>query len=348
MLEFAMEQALFRLPERSREYGELEKQLNNVRAGADGERKVLETIRSVSLPEDCCIIENLNLPLLGGLQFQIDFALIARSGILLLVTKQIGGRLRFHQGPAELRKVDDTGRIIQTFDCPVTQLHDQIGNLNDWLELLDLRTNIQGFVVFANNPVIEAIPAAMPVVKLRELRVQIRSHINKPAVIDNEKVLSIANSLRHHSKPYLPFPYSEHYKMNSVLLYRGMLCNRCGSYLKKRTERSWECESCRMISHKPHLEMLLTWFLLISSTITPQQCLSLFNYQSHKSARKLIMQLPVTRIGSGGYIGFRADYAEFHRSATVQSIIDEWRSHGTQRMNKQESKQNMRKTKQSN
>lgn len=343
-----MEQALFRVPELSREYGELEKQLNNIRAGADGERKVLETIRSVFLPEDCHIIENLNLPLLGGLQFQIDFAVIARSGILLLETKQIGGRLRFHQGPAELRKVDDTGRIIQTFDCPVTQLHDQIGNLHSWLELLNLRTNRQGLVVFANNPVIEEIPAAMPVVKLRELRVQIRSHLSKPSVIDGEKVQSITNSLRHHSKPYLPFPYSEHSKMNPVLLYRGMICNKCGGYLKKQTERSWECESCRIVNHRPHLEMLLTWFLLISSTITPQQCLSLFNYQSHKSARKLIMQLPVTRIGSGGYIGYRADYAEFHRSATVQRIIEEWRILGTQRMKKQESNQGVRKTKQSN
>ncbi|EMR05192.1 Nuclease-related domain protein [Bhargavaea cecembensis DSE10] len=321
LMEFAYGQAVERLPPYTSERSDTERSLRNLRAGAAGEQKVIEAVRSVALPEHTELVQNVTLSLLGGVRFQMDLALLSKSGILLIECKQIGGRLKFHTGPAELRKVDEDGRILSVYDCPVAQLSDQQENLLQWLRIAGFRTPVYGAVVFANNPIIEEIGEGMPVFKLRETRNLVRRHVERKPVVHENEVNRIAAAMIESSIPYLPFPLQIAEPSQFVT---NPICSICNNVLSKRSERKWECAKCNRIEHKPYLLTLLAWFLLIRNTISSAEIMQLFGLKTHKAARSIAERLPLEKIGSRKSSAYKADYEALAGSSMVLDAIQTW------------------------
>lgn len=320
-MEFALQQAVDRLPAGDLTRADKEQSLSNLRAGVSGEKRIFETVCSVMLPDGVVLIQNLALPLLGGMQFQMDLVIVAKSGILLIESKQIAGRLRFNPVPAELRKVDENGEIQVVYDCPLAQLADQKENLLQWLRMEGYRVPVLGAVVFANNPIIEEIGQDAPVYKIREVRNLVRRHLERKPVINDEDVMAISETMREHAQSYLPFPLQH---PNRSAYFTGPICRHCRKPLKKQSKRTWHCDICLLPDGDPYLATLLAWFILVRKTISPREVMNLFDLKAHKSVRNLMKRLPFEKIGSGKTIGYQADYGLLVNTEAVTQLMGEW------------------------
>jgi hypothetical protein len=321
LMEFALQQAVARLPDKDFSRTDKEQSLSNLRAGASGEKRIYEAVRSILLPEGVVLIQNLSLPLLGGAQFQMDLVIVAKSGILLIESKQIAGRLRFNTVPAELRKVDESGGILAVYDCPIAQLSDQKENLRQWLLMEGYQVPVLGAVVFANTPIIEEIGQDAPVYKLREVRNLVRRHLERKPVIGDEDILAISKTMKAHGQSYLPFPLRH---SNQSAYFIGPICRYCRKPLKKRSKRTWHCDGCSLSDGDPYLSTLLAWFLLVRKTIHPREVMDMFGLKAHKSVRNLMTELPFEKIGSGKATGYQADYRRLSSTEGVTDLIGEW------------------------
>ena len=75
-MEFALEELVMRLSKSDDKLETLRTQLKNHRAGKAGEKRVLEAVHSVGLPEECEVLADLNLRLASGWEFQVDILLV--------------------------------------------------------------------------------------------------------------------------------------------------------------------------------------------------------------------------------------------------------------------------------
>lgn len=307
VMEWALKEAANRYWKSDSKRKELHKKLDNVQAGMSGERKVLDVLRSVELPEESRILHDLNLPLPGGQQFQVDILALLHSGVILLETKQIAGRLKFCTSPAALHKLDEYGQVTTAMECPAAQLQDQIGNLAALLYKHGFPVPITGRVVFANHPIIEQIPPNLPVIKSRELRRLIRSKLMEPRSMTGKDIDDVAMFLQRQQIRYFPFPFCEREGFNRNDFYLGPLC-KCWSKLIKQTERAWKCPACGLTVQDPYEETLLAYFLLVSRRITVKQCMELLSLKSSTHARNILNRLAVKKVGSGKQTEYELDY----------------------------------------
>lgn len=320
-MEFALAQAVERLPAWDPIRSEKVQLLNNLRAGMAGEKRIYESILSVKMHNEAVILQNVALPLMAGSTFQIDLVLVAKSGILLIESKQIAGRLRFHPVPAELRKVDEDGRIQAVYDCPVAQLSDQQQNLHQWLTLAGYQVPVYGAVVFANNPVIEEIGQNAPVYKMREVRNLIRRHLVRKSVIETGELRAWVTSMRLDARPYLPFPLKGiHLSVDRL----GPLCVHCSEPLKRHSQRNWLCTKCKRREKDPGMVKVLAWFLLVRQSIRPRELMTLLELKSHEPARHLLARLPFKKKGKGKSVEYFADYGQLAKSDDVIEIMKGW------------------------
>ena len=320
-MEFALAQAVERLPAWEPIRSEKVQSLNNLRAGMAGEKRIYETILSVKMHDEAAILQDMALPLMAGSTFQMDLVLVAKSGILLIESKQIAGRLRFHPVPAELRKVDEDGKIQAVYDCPVAQLSDQQQNLHQWLTMAGYQVPVYGAVVFANNPVIEEIGQNAPVYKMREVRNLIRRHLVRQPVMDTGEIRALEKSMRLDARPYLPFPLKG---IHSAVGRLGPLCLYCSEPLQRHSQRNWLCAKCKRREKDPGLVTLLAWFLLVRKTIRPREVMILLELKSHESARGLLARLPLIKIGKGKAVEYMADYGQLAQSDDVIKVVKAW------------------------
>ncbi|MET3576611.1 nuclease-related domain-containing protein [Bhargavaea ullalensis] len=288
---------------------ELEQQLYNRKSGIAGEQKVLDALYSIQLPRGSRVFWDISLPLPGGSFFQVDVILIMPSGILLLESKNIGGRLRFYSKPSELHKVDENGTILLAMDCPFAQLQDQKDNMDWWLANNGFRVKTGGLVVLTANPTIEAISRNSNIIRLRELRSIVRRMAEQPHVLSAELLKTLTTAIQLQQRPYLPFPYAHHVGVEPEHLEWRPLCELCLCPLDKPTSRSWFCPNCRMSHVPPYKKTLLDRFLTTSNQITTAECSRLFKC-NERTALRILEPFNLTRIGNGPSSAYQMEYLQ--------------------------------------
>lgn len=304
---FAHERLLEVLPDWEIKRNELEHQQKNRKAGLAGEERVLEVLRSSGLPNDCVVLSDTTLEIIPGVTIQLDALVLTLAVILIFETKQIAGRLRFVQNPAQLEKVED-GKIILSMDCPAAQFEDQRASLETWLRMRGFSVPIGGSVVFTTNPIIETIPKGLPVIKLRELRGFIAKSLQFIPVMSLQEVEILANTIRSSLSPYIPYPLFRKYGIDPERVDWGPRCD-CGYLLDKISEMTWSCRPCGLRIKDPYIKTLMTWFLLRSNTITVKQFCIIFQC-SRRTGVRVLNRLPLTRKGNARSTYYEIDYRQ--------------------------------------
>lgn len=295
------------LPDWNPKWNDLHQQQRNRRAGLAGEKRVLEVIRSLGLPDNCAVLPDISLKIFPGTVIQMD-ALVLTPGITMIFeTKQIAGRLRFVRNPARLEKVED-GNIIQSMDCPAAQFEDQRASLETWLKMRGFSIPVGGSVVFTTNPIIETIPKGLPVIKLRELRSFISKSLKSPAIMSGPEMEVMTNTIRSSHSPYHPFPLFGKYGFDPTLFNWGPKCD-CGLLLDKISEKTWSCRSCELNIIDPYIKTLLDWFLLSSRSITVKQFCMIFQC-SRRTGVRVLNRLPLKREGEARSTHYKIDYRQ--------------------------------------
>ena len=283
-------------------------QQKNRKAGLAGEKRVLEVLRSIDLPQGSVVFWDVSLPLFPGVWIQFDILILSCFGLLILEVKQIAGRLRFVSNPAALQKIENN-LVTLTMGCPAAQFGDQRAGLETWLRMRSFHIPVHGSVVFTTNPIIEDIPRGLPIISLRELRMYIRDYLRGNPAFTIDELKRLIHAFESSRSRFLPYPLCSNYNIDHSKVPLGPRCN-CGQQLVKDTEKVWVCNRCNLRSKVSYRKVLLDWFLLRSKTITVSQCAALFGIH-RQSAWRILNQLPLEKHGNGRQTFYEIDYEDF-------------------------------------
>ena len=95
----------------------------------------------------------------------------------------------------------------------------------------------------------------------------------------------------------------------------GVQCPSCSAFRMERISGNWKCPFCNFTSKDAHIQALIDYFLLISPTITNQQCQNFLHLPNQTIVSKLLAKTPLIPTG------FRKDMVYSPRSFLIETFV---------------------------
>jgi hypothetical protein len=303
-----LEQLLIRLRPDHPARDELKRRLYSIRAGIAGEKRVVRYLEMLNLQYPFRILWDINLQIAPGYFVQIDVLILTPTHLIIYEAKNIAGRLRFESHPARLNKVNENGEIVDTYDCPIHQLQDEILNLERWLQLHNIPCAVDGAVVMTGNAIIEKPPTQGRLLQIREIRHHMSRRI-EGGKLKNE-LDELATYIVRHNRPFNPFPLITRHRIRIDEVCWYPICEKCHQLVRRKTKRQWICGSCGRISPDPFTGTLEDWFLLRSASISNSQVRKLFGLGSAAAATRVLNKYRLKRMGNSRATVYTWHYRE--------------------------------------
>ncbi|GAB4074055.1 hypothetical protein GCM10028778_15580 [Barrientosiimonas marina] len=229
----------------------------------------------------------------NGKNFQIDSLIIADHTIFIVDSKHYQGLITFNTILRQLTRSDN--QIESGFEYPITQVKNQIRNLEHWLnQLYFSKIPIKGFVAIAD-------PAT--IVKVEGSQEEVSSYVAHAAEI-HERIVSYDRQMSDEGAKKLSGPqigkailsqcgtfdinlFKQH-NLQQKDIRSGVRCPDCGQCGMKRVHSGWLCEKCNCYSKHEHITALNDYLLLIKETITNQECMNFLGLNSRHVASRIL------------------------------------------------------------
>lgn len=274
----------------------LPKRLYQLEAGFSGESKVDHYLQKIYAPELPIILTNVELTLSTNYSFQIDTLLITRQTVFILEVKNIKGKLFFKSNPHHLlREIDGEETIME---CPITQLNIAKDNLSIWLAQRGIEVNISGIVVLANNQaIVKEAPSNSPITYIKRLAIILREINQMPPIYNVQDVQMIAKLIQANQTSYRVYPLCNYFKIDPNLLKKGQLCSLCNQTLIYRNHKTHYCIKCKLVVANQPEQAIKDWFMLISDSISNEQCRHFLQLKSAHEAYYVLKSLNLDKTG---------------------------------------------------
>lgn len=282
-----------------------EQRLYSLRAGIAGEQKVLQYLSRLNMAFE--VLWDINLKVTPGHYVQIDVLVLTPFRAMILEAKNMADRLRFESSPARLDKVDEGGRIIASYDCPMLQLQEEMDHLRHWFYIHDIPCHVDGAVVMTGSALIEKVPQEGKLFRLRQIRRHLSDDDAGEGGRTRQELAELADYMVKRNEPYLPFPLTAKIGISVEEIDWRPVCEGCCSNLARVTERRWVCVHCLLETSDPYTPTLEKWFLLGSRTITNGQVRKLFDI-TQTAAANLLGKYPLIKTGQARSTRYYWDY----------------------------------------
>lgn len=297
-----LEALLRRIPVNHVKRQQIKEELSRRRTGYHGERSLDYYLSHLS-SEKYWIFHDLNLPD-GSYNCQIDTLLLTSDFVLILDSKNIGGKLLFDC---------EIGQFIQyyngdekSYDDPIDQAYRHQRCIKNVITTTFNLPNIPiDFLVIISNP--------QSIISTRGCSEKVKHRICKshslPQKIEfMEKIYSreafSKKELRRLSRLLLKVntPPATVTLQNSEIkktdLLTGIHCPSCSYRPMTRFKRKWYCPSCKTFSFDAHFFGLHDYFLLFDSKITNKQFREFAHLSSPHTAKRLLQSLNLKSNGN--------------------------------------------------
>lgn len=273
--------------------------LNNAKAGYGGEERLDEALEFFDPPYPHRIIQDFSLG--DGFKIQVDTVVLTQSCVFLLEIKNIAGKLEFKQNPSALHSISATGEI-KSYKSPITQMNETALRMSKFLKTLGYPLPVANVIIIAHpSQIVEGAPPNVRVLAAGEVNVHL-SEIKLPApVLSIEELHQLGNRLVAVHKEYQPFPLAPKFQIDSSEIEAGVFCPRCILGKMERTQRAWECETCRLVSQDAHAAALQDWFMLIKSTINTAECRDFIGLKNLDAAKRFLIRSGCQPVGGRRY-----------------------------------------------
>ncbi|MFD2442456.1 nuclease-related domain-containing protein [Bacillus sp. CGMCC 1.16607] len=258
---------------------------SNKLAGIGGEERVADEFRKHSFSIDHRIYHDLSLS--SSSPFQMDnFFLTHYYGIIFEV-KNISGKLRFLDNPAQLIQIKD-GEQERGLDSPAAQVERNRELLDIWLKSRNIHLPVYGVVVLAYpKQIVEKAPAKTKVLFPNLIAPFIRNIPQKQTKLDNDTFHWLASELLNNHIMHVPDPICSTYQISKSDILTGVRCELCGHIGMEKTTRSWYCSKCKTSDPLAYQKAIKEWFLLIGRNITNADCREFLHVDKHTATRIL-------------------------------------------------------------
>lgn len=286
-------------------YAQVEVDLGKKRSGDYGESSIDYYLSHIKGKQHYLIIKGARLPL-NQFHFQMDTLLLFPTFFILLETKHLTGTLLFDPDYQQLIQIkkEDENREISRQD-PILQVKMQYNQLKRWLT----HHQVEGypgycFVVVTNqNAIVKARsnPALVQEYVMRSpvltFKVESIMESNHPTNSTSHSSLEIFTLICNHHVPRDENILKE-FKINPTELKTGVACPNCHRLAMERLPRRWRCLHCNHVCKDAHIQALIDYSLLISSSITIKELCGFLHIQSVHIARLIIKNLSLPKTGT--------------------------------------------------
>ena len=276
-------------------YSKISKQIGTTRAGDIGEEIVFRELEKMQLPFKYYVFHKLLL--FAENAFELDILLITPFGAIILEVKNISGTLEFTKNPSQMIQRKDSGEINK-YPCPAVQLNEYKYQLSQFFIDHNIPIPIYGAVVFASRKSFVKISTDKAEILYRnEVRPFLRRfHTLKPT-INEEDMEKIKDLLLLKNTPFVYFPLSKHFSIQSEDIIRGVECKRCGYLGMKKISRTWFCPSCGKNDSSAHKFAITSYFLLCKDSITNNECREFLLLNNRYEAKRILANSNLIKTG---------------------------------------------------
>ncbi len=277
-----------RLDPMHEKYAQIGIDLGKKRSGDYGESSVDYYLSQINEINQCLIIKGARLPL-NQYHFQMDTLLLLPSCFIILETKHLTGTLLFDPDYQQLIQIKKEAEKIEiSRQDPILQVKMQYNQLKRWLS----HHHVEGypgycFVVITNqNAIVKALsnPALVQEYVVR----------NQALTFKLENV--IANAQQSQSFSHSPQEIStlicdnhvprdedilKEFNISSTEIITGVACPNCSRLAMERLQRRWRCFHCSHVSKDAHIQALIDYSLLISSSSRSERCAGFYEFKAY-------------------------------------------------------------------
>ncbi|WP_143128318.1 nuclease-related domain-containing protein [Psychrobacillus sp. OK032] len=270
--------------------------MHMARAGIRGEVKVDEIFQKYSFPFEYVVLHDVCLESYG--KFQIDTLFLTEHFIVILESKNIGGKLRFKQNPAQLERENDEGKI-DVFENPEVQVERNTYLLDEWLRLKGVKIPIYGVIVLTNSKVmVVESPENYPTILHSTIPVFIRNISREKMYLQLDEIHRLAKEIVASHQTYFPYPMCGRWGINPQDLLTGVLCEKCDTLGMVKRKNGWNCSGCGYVDRLAHEKTIREWFVLIGESINNRQCRYFLQLDSFQTASRILNSMGLFREGT--------------------------------------------------
>jgi hypothetical protein len=236
--------------------------------------------------------------------FQMDLLIITAHFLLILEIKNHAGHLYFDDKVKQMIRTLDGKR--ECYEDPVEQVKRQKYHLTKIMEQYKFPSiPIETLVVIANSStIVEFSPtykeALKTVIKSTQLQQKFaefqQNHQN--LILDKKNMKRLIKrlfTLHDDNNPDV----CELFQIDKRELIQGVLCRQCDNPSIMQYKRgNWRCANCQHKSKTAHVEALQDYALLLSPTITNQECRNYLNLPSRNITMHILRTLQLPHSGS--------------------------------------------------
>lgn len=229
--------------------------------------------------------------------FQMDLLIVTPHFLLILEIKNHSGHLYFDDKIKQMIQTLD-GKV-EAYEDPIEQVKRQSYHLEKIIEQYKLpAVPIERLVVISNPSThVEFSPsykeAFQRVIKSSQLLNKFTEYQQKyqePLLTKKEIKKCIKQLFKLHDA-YDP-DVCELFQINKSELMKGVFCPKCDKlFIMQYIRANWRCANCGHSSKTTHVEALIDYALLISPTITNQQCKDFLNLPTRSITTHLLKAL---------------------------------------------------------
>lgn len=231
--------------------------------------------------------------LVFGKNFQIDSLIIGNHSIFINETKNCIGTITFNTLLKQL--IRDDGTIESGLEYPITQVENQQFHLQSWL----VRNKLAGTPINC----LVAIAEPSTIVKVEGSKEEIAKVVAHGAGIpkmimgmDQELGRQGAKKLQDYQIGKLILRACREFDLDVMKEYGlrrsdilpGVICPDCRMRGMKRVHSGWKCSKCGCHSRNAHLKTISDYLLLISNTITNNECSRFLGLKSRNTATRIL------------------------------------------------------------
>ncbi|MFD1739239.1 nuclease-related domain-containing protein [Bacillus salitolerans] len=243
------------------------------------------------------ILQDLRLPIQNN-YFQIDTLLLTPRFALIIEVKNITGTLWFDTTFKQLiRKNADKE---DGFSYPITQVKRQANLLNAWFHDHKLPPiPIECLVVISHSSSIIKTENTFEKKSVQKTVVHAENcleSINRFNELHQKEYLTKSNLnkftrllLKHHHPQ--PVDILSTYQIEPTMILTGVHCPNCHFLPIQKASTKWICQHCHTVSKHAYVGTIQDYFLVLSPTITNQQCKAFLHLPSSHEAYYMLKSL---------------------------------------------------------
>ncbi|MFJ7950216.1 NERD domain-containing protein [Lysinibacillus sp. NPDC096418] len=249
-------------------YTKLSHELQQQEAGDFGEHHIIKQLQKLSYTLDIVILHNVTIP--EPIPIQLDIVVITPYDVVIIESKNIKGNIQLKIKPRQMIRTLETGER-HIFNHPEIQLEEYVFGLGKFFERQQIHVDVTGVIVFPfNNAEIQYDDGEFPVLMIRELLYFLRQHVMNKRSQRKIPSKKIGNLLMESHRLYQIPPFCTYYKIDPLVIRKGVFCRRCIQKKVVRNKKNWFCPYCKMYDKTAHHQALQDYRMLINDHINTE------------------------------------------------------------------------------